>query len=232
MAAAAADNHSVTVWDVTTHTLRYPPIHASGGFLPGLAFGPDGSTLVTSGWAGLELWAAATGADLGGLIGARPWSDLSLSADGSLAAFASEDAEIWDLRRGSFVTAVGGDAEADEFSVALSPDGRTLAVGGYGRFVRLWDVQNGELLHELDQGGTRPISLEFSPDGRSIVTAGTMWDVASGTRIGPNLAPGLLTSMTDLSSDGRSLVVTDPDGHGAVWDLDPASLVRRACALA
>ena len=38
--------------------------------------------------------------------------------------------------------------------------------------------------------------------------------------------------MIDLSPDGRQLLMTHGNGQGAVWDVDPESWKRRACALA
>jgi hypothetical protein len=38
--------------------------------------------------------------------------------------------------------------------------------------------------------------------------------------------------MLDLSADGRHLLMTNADGHGAVWNVDPVSWAQRACALA
>ena len=67
-------------------------------------------------------------------------------------------------------------------SVALSPDGQLLAVGGDGRVVRVWDVRTRKLVHELDQGGNGAFTLEFSPDGRTLAISGfepsaSLWDV-------------------------------------------------------
>jgi hypothetical protein len=36
----------------------------------------------------------------------------------------------------------------------------------------------------------------------------------------------------DLSPDGKRLLMTLQDGRGLVWDVDPASWARRACAIA
>jgi WD40 repeat protein len=230
-----SESGEVTIWDLSSRSLRTGPIHTWPSlFLPALAVAPDGSMLLTTGSAGgLQLWDANTGADRGDFAAGSNVSDLALSADGTRAAFAQfNGAEVWDLARREPMAAVPGDAQADEFSVALSPDGQTLAVGGYGRFVRVWDVESRQLLHELDQGGARPLSLEFSPDGRSLATAGTLWDVATGTRIGPDLAAGYQTSMMDLSPDGHRLLLTTPDGKVAIWDVDPDSWALRACALA
>jgi WD40 repeat protein/tRNA A-37 threonylcarbamoyl transferase component Bud32 len=233
--AAAAVNGDVTVWDLASRSLRYEPIRTPSGFLAGLAFSPDGTMLVTSGYTGVRLWDVATGASLGGFAEQAIASDLALSADGTLAAFAlyaGSGAQVWDVADRSLVAAVEGDREADEFSVALSPDGRTLAVGGYGRFVRLWDVGTRALLHEPDQGADWMTSLEFSPDGRYLVAGGTLWDVVTGTQMGPRLTAGPRAPMMDLSSDGRHLLATATDGRGAVWDVDPESWAQRACTLA
>ena len=53
------------------------------------------------------------------------------------------------------------------------------------------------------------MTLEFSPDGRILAVSGlyepvaSLWDVATGTQIGPSLTAGRRTAMMDLSSDGR-----------------------------
>ena len=47
--------------------------------------------------------------------------------------------------------------------VALSPDGASLALGGFGEVVRLWDVRTGKLVHELDQGGGGALTARVQP---------------------------------------------------------------------
>jgi WD40 repeat protein len=112
-----------------------------------------------------------------------------------------------------------------------------LAVGGFGRYVRLWDVRTQKLVDELDQGGGGAEALEFSPDGRTLAVSSfepvaSLWDVGTGSRIGPQLTAGTRRTMIDLSFDGRQLLETHGNGQGAVWDVDPASWGRRACAIA
>jgi WD40 repeat protein len=104
--------------------------------------------------------------------------------------------------------------------------------------VRLWDVGTRKLVHELDHGGAGAAALEFSGDGRILAVSGfgepvaSLWDVATGIQIGPRLSAGRRTAMMDLSSDGRHLLIAAANGQGAVWDVDPPSWARRACALA
>jgi WD40 repeat protein/tRNA A-37 threonylcarbamoyl transferase component Bud32 len=242
--AAVSGDGVATIWDVPSRSLRHPPFSA-GGANAGVAFTPDGTTLATTGSSGgVQLWDVATGASRGRIAGFTSSSDVSFSGDGALVAFAHAFsggvavAHVWDVSKRSLVATLEGGEEGDALAVALSPDGRMLAVGGFGRVVRLWDVRARKPVHELDTGGATTTTLEFSRDGRTLAVSGflepvaSLWDVATGTQIGRSLTAGRRTAMIDLSSDGRRLLMTLANGQGAVWDVDPESWARRACALA
>ncbi len=139
--AAVAESGDVTVWDVDTRSLRFEtgPVSAANGLHPGVAFSADGTMLITAGHLGVNPWDAVTGTRLDRIAIASA-SDLALSADGTLAAFAGHwssayGAEVWNVVDHKRVVAVGNDVEADEYAVALSPDGR-IARGGWLRPVR------------------------------------------------------------------------------------------------
>ena len=72
---------------------------------------------------------------------------------------------------------------AEDFPLALSPDGKTLA-GGKDRIITVWDVASGKKLHELTAAAT-VAELVFTPDGRSLISADsnqavTLWNPATG----------------------------------------------------
>jgi WD40 repeat protein len=241
--AAVADEGSLTLWDVGSRSRLHGPLPAGNGgaIRPGVGFNRDGSTLATASELGVQLWDVATGASLSELGFAGSANDLAFSADGASIAFARPfegGAEVMDVTtRRSIATADGTPDGDTDLSVALSPDGRLLAVGGFGRAVRLWDIRTRKLVRELDQGGNGAFTLEFSPDGRTLAVSGfepvaSLWDVATGTQIGPQLTAGDRRTMIDLSPDGRQLLETHGNGQGAVWDVDPESWERRACDLA
>ena len=237
MLAAVSSSGTTTVWDVSSRSLRYEPFFAGLG--ASVAFSPDGKTIATSGsGGGVTFWRAETGARSGRIGGFSGSNDVAFSANGHLVAFAESGsgfprAQVWDMAKRSRIAEVSGGDEGDALAVALSPDGSLVAVGGYGRAVRVWDVRTGKILHALDAGGAE--ALEFSQDGRILAVSArraSLWDVATGIQIGPALTAGTRTALMDLSSDGRRLLITSADGKGAVWDVDPQSWARRACALA
>jgi WD40 repeat protein/tRNA A-37 threonylcarbamoyl transferase component Bud32 len=207
--AAATGGGSLTLWDVASQSRLHEPLYAgSPSLLLAVGFSPDGATLATaSSDRGLTRWDPATGdsLDVLGFGRGASASDVAFSADGAMIAFVPSQggAEVWDAAtRTSIATFEGTPGDT---SVALSPDGHFLAVGGFGKVVRVWDVRTRMLVHELDQGGNGAFTLEFTPDGRTLAISGfepvaSLWDVGTGTQIGPQLTAGDRRTMIDLSS--------------------------------
>jgi len=85
---------------------------------------------------------------------------------------------LWSLPEGRLLrtirpaTGFGNDGRI--YSVAMSPDGRTIAAGGWdgaysvdrGHYVHLFDSSNGRLIRRLGKLGNVVNQLSFSPDGR------------------------------------------------------------------
>jgi WD40 repeat protein len=243
--AAATRKGEATLWDVESRSLRHEPLPGSGtslGSVVGVGFVADGTMLAVAGSGSVALWDIATGDPAGHLyLPGSPLSDVAASADGALVASAQVSfggATVWDVASGETVASVRGLVTYESQAVALSPDGRLLAVGGFSNDVRIWDVPTETLLHELYVGGAGAFSLEFTPDGRVLAVSGieptaSLWDVATGTQIGLELpSGGAGRTALDLSADGKQLLMTSVDGEGAVWDLDPESWKQRACAIA
>jgi WD40 repeat protein/tRNA A-37 threonylcarbamoyl transferase component Bud32 len=242
-----------TVWDVASRSLRRGPFRVDASDACGVSFSADGTMFVTAGLEGVMLWDAATGAALGQIGEGGPVDDVAFSPTEPLVAFVRDgwaagatgtgggSAELWDVARRSRIATHRFNAGAPDrveglgYTLAFSPDGRALAVGGDDRLVHVWDVPTGKLSLAFRQNVGGVQGLEFSLDGRMLALSGTrdasLRDLATGSQVG-RFSAGSRKAMLDLSPDGRDLLMTNADGHGAVWNVDPASWAQRACALA
>jgi WD40 repeat protein len=124
-------------------------------------------------------------------------------------------------------------------AVAFNKDG-LLAVADNHRLgddnaVIVWDPVRRAKLHVLSQEETVE-GVAFRPDGRQLVAAGAttvvVWDVASSERAG--VFPGRVAAATGLAVGRRGEVIAVPGDDGAVvlWNAEPRSWQRLACAVA
>jgi WD40 repeat protein len=108
------------------------------------------------------------------------------------------------------------------YSLAISPDSRTLASTSCDNTLRLWSLISGSELHTLGQPGAL-FGTAFSPDSNTLAAwfnyAETiaLYDVLSGSQVRSLEYAGSITSAT-FSPDGETLATATRDGMIIFWD--------------
>ncbi len=153
------------------------------------------------------------------------WTDpnVVLTPDGRSLVTASAEGELawWDLDNGEKTRTIR--IEHGYRALALSPDGLTAAIG-LDRGIRLIDVRTGAAREAKGALASRPISLLFSPDGRTVVSTNvdgtvTLWNAGAATP--SETLHGHLRSVWQpaFSPDGDTLYTASSDGTAIAWDL-------------
>jgi RNA polymerase sigma factor (sigma-70 family) len=212
--------------------------HSTG--LAGLDFTRDGAAVVTAQDNGLvHFWDAVSGREIRTIdmlesarVQDKLLRDFALSPDGSLMAAAGfafdpelrriiHRVSIRGVKRGQLQREFEVPA-VDLFSVAFSPDGATLATGGFAGEVGLWDVASGDRLATLKLGNAPVRSIAFAPDGRVLAVneerKGTrLWDLAASRETVLSSA-GCGPTAPVFSPDSRLLAINLLDGEAELWD--------------
>jgi WD40 repeat protein len=241
---------NVKLWDPATgKLLRSLESHAR--FANAVCFsGRDGGLLLSAGEDQVvRVWKVVTGEDLGTLK--TRGSLLAASRDGQRVAVAGNNTvvtvfdvvedgalfrEVWHKE----LQPMKGDGAAKPMiqSIALSPDGRYLAVGGFHKLVKAWDLRADQELPAFVPPWTVDMAkvwaVTFSPDGKYLAAGSAqpiIWEMEhdplkaatrwcrffSGTG-------GQRCGALAFSHDGKLLAATYRD-QVRVWDTDRGTIV-------
>jgi RNA polymerase sigma factor (sigma-70 family) len=177
---------------------REQPVSAPVGIAaPALA--PNGKLMVTTCVDGrVRLWDTSTGKVVRALDGTPEGVYyLVFTSDAKSVVGWGNAIHVWDAANGKELRRLPIPVPSlRAISLALSPDGKSLAVGDVGRLraigpqhcqVRLIDLAGGKVLWQSDGGhADRVSSLTFSPDGKMVVSAAggsddvQFWGAATG----------------------------------------------------
>jgi WD40 repeat protein len=243
---AAGDDDQVILWNADTYERLHPPLKTPGKGL--LAFTPDGSTLLTAREDcgkgqrhAFMRWDVKTGTEQKtcALLTSGSFTSqyvfFHLSPDGR-TVFVSYDrpaearVRAYDAETGQERFPSRGPGQVH--SVAISPDGRTLASGYNDGTVRLWDLaawRPGEPappVRVLEEHHTNEVwSVCFSPDGKLLASGGAadgfifLWDVASGSKVRELTGHSPDHAYLTFSPDGRTVVAGGTKGTVNRWDV-------------
>lgn len=235
--ATASIDRTVLLWDIKTgEQIMTLSGHRAGGILE-IAINSTGTRIATAGWDGTaRIWdirPAPPGVTVlsehHGRVG-----KLAFSADGRLLASGSDDGTAIIRKTGTWERVGIITADGAVSDIALSQDGRYLAVASGQTLPLLWDVAAhapANLLEQVPEGAEQPIvCVAFSPDGQWLAGAAAngeiaVWDMLTGAPA--HLFPGQMQRVTRLafSPDGKEIAIAGKYGDNRtdwridVWDI-------------
>jgi WD40 repeat protein len=234
---ALASNGGIRIVDEQFNTTAQ--IEPPTGSLSRPALSPDGSALVVGSSEGkVFLWRAEQPKALS-VLGSHdaPVTDVRWAGNGLVVTGSTTDRMVvlWstDGRKNPVQLQQNGPVR----SLAVSPDGRTLAVGygdpletETGRGVSLWDLRTNTEAAVLRGPARRVEDLAFTPDGLQLVGAteeedAHVWDVRSALFRATTPAPDLAW-MVDITADGRTVAIAGGDGTVSLWRPTEGVLLR------
>lgn len=128
-------------------------------------------------------------------------TSIAVSADGAYLAFGFKDQRI-QIRQVSDLGLVSTlDNPSQPTCLAFSYDNHLLAVASADLLIRVWDLQTGQIVAELE-GSQEPIKgLSFAPNGRMLASANFNWIYLWGIlpNTGYEAAQGTATSLTGVN---------------------------------
>jgi WD40 repeat protein/transcriptional regulator with XRE-family HTH domain len=237
--AGTADG-TIALWDVARPQLNNLPLNGPSSEVHSVAFSPDGTLLAAGSWDlinGIWLWNVHTRRRISSPLYAPSYvQSVAFNADGKILATVDEDGtlQLWNVQHPQpYVSSFTGSLLV-AWSVAFSPDGKTLAVGGCETTdlqnlctnggIDLWDVRRGKRLGAPLTGAMDFVdSVAFSPDGRTLASGsrdGTIqfWDVADHRPLGEPLRghTSMVTSVA-FSPNGTLLASGSSDTTVRLW---------------
>ena len=215
---AGASNEDIHLWNLNTGEQK-ATLEGHTKWVDSIVFSPDGATLASeSSDRTLRLWDVATATHKATLSKFARIRYLLFSPDGNtlISGDTYNDIQVWDVNTGKRVI------EFDALSlqcIAISPDGNTLATGGFSG-LHLWNVATGTHIVELGRSFSWVSSVAFSPDGSTLASGGIdelyLWDVESGERkLSIDGHTGGVAGMA-ISPNGNLLATSSWDIH--LWD--------------
>ncbi|MGO8699010.1 MAG: protein kinase domain-containing protein [Limisphaerales bacterium] len=224
---------TVRIWNVSAHK-NIATLKVTSGKVWSVGFTPDGKWLMTGSsdsvaFRDVDSWQVRT--NFPGQVGV-------LSKTGTFLATAESKpyyyepagaVTLWNWRTGQLLRRFAPLGHA----LALSSDGRLLALAGADLRITVWDTASGNLIREWPM--KHPVwSLAFSPDDRELVSAGwsrevVIWKIA-GTSPPQTINGDRLNFWSALySPDGAILATTGTDRRVRFWGAvthEPRSVLR------
>lgn len=205
--------------------LRTLKRHGSG--VSQVRFSPDGKRLGSAGATDptVILWSVTTGKYIASFPGISQTTNVDFSPDSKTLAFVRGDKiELREADKGKTIRSIKIKRTHKELYIVLvrfSRDGKTIAMVDNDK-VSLWRIDNGSKAVILNGHKRIVSSINFSPDGKSILTASydktaRVWDRKTGMLKFAVTGHEDLVYCAAFSPDGKTFATCSGDGTVKLW---------------
>jgi RNA polymerase sigma factor (sigma-70 family) len=198
-----SEPYQIRLADLESGNSNKKSIDFGAGFPIGVAFSPDGKTLI---------------------FGGRDDSDIEKPPVGVIRVWdIGNDREIKKFRRAQ--------DQGSPYAIELSPNGKLIATSESDKTVKLWDTGSGKLTKTLDVGSFSHIA--FSRDGSLLATTAsadsdysvTVWEVNTGKSL---RTLNHMRAPVCFAPDNKTLLTGNEEQKGvaavSVWDIKSGEL--------
>ena len=214
-------SEKIYLWDTITGK-QTTIIEMPNGGLRTIVFNSDGSMIATISYdRNIRIWDLATGTETNKISRYNYGSQtIAFTPDSNtlITSNRNDSVEFWDIASGKVRLKI--DTKSLQ-CLALSPDGKTLAVGGYNGLY-LFDAITGAYIAELGGIIRGVVRVTFSPDGSTIASSGAeelfIWDTESKRRL-VSIDGHIGVWGMAISPDGNTLATSNREKIN-FWDLN------------
>lgn len=194
-------------------------------------------TLKADDWVVLSIWSIAISPDGKTLVSGH-------HADSTVKVWDLETRDDLDLETGELHCTITGKLRHTlrghvwaVHSVAVSPDGQTIASASFDSNIKIWNARTGRQIRNLNGPGEGPVgwtrsffsdysvySVTFSPDGKTLASGGAkqpikLWRLSSGENKSTLTGHSGDVYSVAFSPDGKVLASGSSDRTIRIWDL-------------
>jgi WD40 repeat protein len=199
--ASGATDHNINIWNLNTGELIHTLAQRSGD-VNSIVFSPNGKTIVSAGWA---------------------------SSSSKPSKTTQKTVLLWHLSKMERLYAFLGHFGSVR-SVAISPDGQTLASGAGDKTIKLWNLSTGELVNTLFGHSSSVLSVAISRDGQTLASGGgdktiKVWNLSTGELLNTLSEHSDSVRSVTFSPDGQTLASGSDDSTIKIWHLSTGELL-------